>query len=126
MRPPSQRVRASARMGGRAMVGRGSTLSLGHAGGAALGLFALPDWRHISDRPVRPELVEGLLARSALASTSLYGLAPINQPVRKGEEPGWRDIDRHRQLLQTQPTDTLSHHPIPAPSVDKEPGDGTA
>ena len=29
-----------------------------------------PDWLRISDRPVRPELVEGLLARSALASTS--------------------------------------------------------
>ena len=71
---------------------------------------------------VRVEPVETLRS----ASTGLYGLAPINQPVRKGEEPGCRDIDRHRQLLQTQPTDTLSHHPIPAPSVDKEPGDGTA
>jgi hypothetical protein len=55
----------------------------------------------------------------------LYGLAPINQPVRKGEELGCRDIDKHRQLLQIQLTDLLSHYPIPAPSVDKEPGDGT-
>ena len=30
----------------------------------------LSDWRHVSDRPVRPELVERLHARSALASTS--------------------------------------------------------
>ncbi|PIF25256.1 hypothetical protein CLU88_0073 [Acidovorax sp. 56] len=69
---------------------------------------------------VRAELVEAMRK----ASTSLYGLAPINQPVRKGEEPGCRDIDKHRQLLQIQLTDLLSHYPIPAPSVDKEPDEG--
>jgi hypothetical protein len=30
----------------------------------------LPDWRHTSEKPVRPELVEGLSPRNALALTS--------------------------------------------------------
>ena len=38
-----------------------------HAGVWRANDESLPDWRHISDRPVRPELVEGLLGRSALA-----------------------------------------------------------
>ena len=32
----------------------------------------------------------------------------------------------HRQAsaVASDPTDLLSHYPIPAPSVDKDPGDG--
>ena len=46
--------------------------------------------------------VAGVMARlqkRGQASTGLYGLVSINQTSRKGEEPGWRDIDRHRPLL---------------------------
>ena len=40
------------------------------------------------------------LGRSSFdPSAGLYGLVSINQTSRKGEEPGWRDIDRHRPLL---------------------------